>query len=173
MTKIITLIAALFFFITPVYATTDDVMLDMIEFIEKNSKYEYNNEKLPYVQIRTIDELCQAVYPPDVYESIKDDCAIAGYYDHNLNAIFIADESGPYMVDEGFIETVLLHELVHYLQYLNGEDEKVKCMRELEIDAFLLQDDYVLHKGYPEEQRPDPLFAAIVSTCPSNDPFAP
>jgi len=172
MTKIITLIAALFFFITPAYATTDEVMLDMIEYIEENSKYEYNNEKLPYIQIRTMDELCQAVYPPGFYELVKDQCAVAGYYDHNLNTVFIADESGPYMVDEGFIETVLFHELVHYLQYLNGEHEMVQCQNALEADAFLLQDDYVQYKGYPEEQRPDPLFAAIVSSC-NEDPFAP
>jgi hypothetical protein len=51
---------------------------------------------------------------------------------------------------------------------LNGEDEKVVCMQALEADAYLLQDDYVVDMGYPEEQRPDPLFAMIVSTCPKD-----
>lgn len=168
MKKLFTFIAALFFLISPAYATSDEVMLDMIEYIEENSKYEYNGEKLPYIQIRSPDELCQDLYPPEVYEKIKDQCSVAGLYNHNLNVIFIADKSGPYMVDEKFVETVLFHELVHFLQYLNGEDEKVSCMQALEADAYILQDDYVLDKGFPEEQRPDPLFAMIVSTCPKD-----
>lgn len=168
MTRLITFITSLFFFITPAYATSDEVMLDMIEYIEENSKYEYNGEKLPYIQIKPSAELCKDIYPPEVYETIKDQCHIAGYYNHFTNTVFIAAESGPYMADEKFIETVLFHELVHFLQYANGEDEKVQCMRQLESDAYILQKEFVEDMGYPEEQKPNPLFALIASSCPKD-----
>lgn len=168
MTRLLTFITSLFLLITPAYATSDEIMLGMIDYIEENSKYEYNGEKLPYIQIKTSQELCQDIYPPEVYETIKDQCHIAGYYNHMTNTVFIASESGPYMVDEKFIETVLFHELVHFMQYLNGEDEKVQCIRQLESDAYILQRDYVTDMGYPEEQKPDPLFALIVSSCPKD-----
>lgn len=166
MTRLLTTIIALLSFNTAAYATSNEVMLDMIEFIEQNSKYEYNGEKLPYIQIRTNDELCRSIFEPEVYERVKEDCTVAGYYDHNTNAIFIADAPAKYMVEEGFIEIVLLHELVHFLQLMNGEYDKVACKNELEADAYILQRKYVDHMGYPEEQKPDPLFAMITSSCP-------
>lgn len=165
MKKLLAAAASILISVSAANATSEEIMLDMIDFIEENSKYEYNGERLPFIQIRTIDELCRGVYPPDVYEEIKDDCSVVGYYDNNMNTIYIGDESGEYMVDEKFIEVVLFHELVHFLQYMNGEDEKVVCRRALERDAYLLQDKYVQEMGWPEKQRPNMLFAMIVSTC--------
>lgn len=164
--KLKILTASLCLLATSTYATSDKVMLDMIDFIEQRSKYHYSGEKLPYIQIRTRDELCKSIYSPDVYENIKDSCSVVGYYDHNLNTIFIADQPGEHMVEEGFIETVLFHELVHFLQFVTGEYDRVECQNALEADAYLLHNNYVEHMGYPEQQKPDPLFAMIVSMCP-------
>lgn len=147
---------------TPVHATSQEVMMDMIHYIETNSTYTYNDEHLPSIQIRTVEELCKSVYPTNAFVG---DCSVVGYYDESLNAIFIADESGPYMVSEHFIETVLFHELVHFLQYVNGAYDTVECKKALEKDAYLLQDQYVQDMEYPEEQRPDLLFALVSSVC--------
>lgn len=157
----------LFLLLIPFYslASSNQVMLQMIAYITSNSDYSYNNEKLPFIEIRTTDELCRAVYSPDLYETIKDQCTVSGYYNENLNTIFIADESGPNMVEERFLETVLFHELVHFLQYINGSYETAECPNALEKDAYLLQDQFVQDMNYPEEQRPDKFFAMIVSTC--------
>lgn len=145
---------------SPLYATSNEMMLDMIEWIENNSKYKYNGEKLPWIEIRTQEEICAVLY-----EEPPKDCIAIAYYDHNLNAIFLSPDPIGQMVQEKFIEVVLFHELVHFLQYLNGEDENVQCKNALELDAYKLQDKYVEEMGWLEEQRPNMLFAYLVSSC--------
>lgn len=156
-------ITALTLVASPVLATSEEVMLDMIDYIEKNSSYEYDGQRLPFIQIREPSE----VYEGLMGEPVPDDLTVfpAGYFDHNMNTIYISSEPGPYMVEEGFIEVVLFHELVHYLQLVNGAYDTAECKNALERDAYLLQRDYVDYMGFPEEQKPDPFFAAIVSMC--------
>lgn len=153
-------------------SSSNDIMLDMIEFITSNSKYEYNNEPLPYIQVKSAQELCEAVYSPESLAKLSE-CTVAGYYDPTLRTIFVADKPNKYMAEEKFFETVIFHELVHYLQYLNKYDESVECQAGLERDAYLLQDKYVEHMQWPEKNRPDMLFALIVSSCRSFDPMVP
>ena len=154
------LLVILAFMATPLHATSSEMMLDMITWIEKNSKYKYNGEKLPWIEIRTQEEICQVLF-----EEPPENCIAIGYYDHNMNTIFLSPEPIGNMVQEKFIEVVIFHELVHFLQYANGEDENVMCQNALERDAYILQDKYVEEMGWPEEQRPNMLFAYLVSSC--------
>lgn len=156
-------IAALALSASTVLATSEEVVLDMIQFIEARSDYTYNGEKLPFIEIREPAE----IYLGLIGEPMPEDISIfpAGYFDHNMNTIYISSEPGPYMVEEGFIEVVLFHELVHYLQLVNGTYETVECKNALERDAYKLQAQYVDAMNYPEEQKPDAFFAAIVSMC--------
>jgi hypothetical protein len=153
---------------TIAFASSKDIMLDMIEYIENNSKYVYNGERLPYIELRTKIEICETLYPD--FNAEEDDCLAVGYYDDITDTIFIADSPSKYMVEEKFFEVVLFHELVHYLQDINGEYDKVECQNALEKDAYLLHRDYVRHMGWPEEQEPDMLFAMMVSMCAEEFP---
>lgn len=162
--KLFSTVILVLFFALPVYGGSDKLMIEMIDFITKRTNYEYQGEPLPLVKLKPVDELCQAVYSSETLKKI-DACTVAGYYDPAIETIFIADESGPYMVDEYFFETVLIHEMVHYLQYLNGTDHIVSCINELETDAYYIQKEYVEYMNYPAEQKPDPMFAMIVSNC--------
>lgn len=145
-------------------ATSKEVMLDMIDYIEENSDYEYNQEKLPFIQIREPKEIYEGLmgepYPEEELTVFP-----AGYFDHNMNTIYVSSRPGPYMVEEGFIEVVIFHELVHYMQLINGAYETAECKNALEKDAYLLQADYVDYRGFPEENKPDMFFAMIVSMC--------
>jgi hypothetical protein len=145
-------------------ASSNQIMLEMIDFITERSDYEYQGQPLPWIEIRTQDELCRAVYTPESYAKLTS-CDVVGYYDNNLNTVFVSDDPGQYMVEEGFFETVLVHELVHYLQYLNGYDKKVACMAEMEKDAYRLHAEYVDYRGYPQQQKPNALFAIFASMC--------
>lgn len=144
-------------------ATSREIVLDMINYIEQNSTYEYGGQRLPFIEIREPE----VIYEGLMGEPMPEDSSIfpAGYFDHSMNTIYISSEPGPYMVDEGFIEVVLLHELVHYMQLVNGAYETAECKNALERDAYKLQAKYVDDMGLPEEQKPDPFFAAIVSMC--------
>lgn len=149
----------------PAYGTSEQVMRDMISYIEQNSKYVYNGEPLPIIEIHPAIDICRDMYTEDVLEEMGGECGIAGYYNDITNTIVISDDPGEFMVEEYFIETVLFHEMVHFLQFANGEDHVVECKKELEMDAYILQEQYVEDMGYPEEQKPNMLFAIFASSC--------
>ena len=134
--------------------------LRIIQWLTDNSKYEWSGEELPEIKFEDTEVMCEILFvePPIP-------CDIGGYYNDDTNQIFIANEPTRHMVEEGYVESVLVHELVHYLQFINGEYKVVECNRELERDAFDLQDKYVTEFGLPEEHLNDPLFALMVSSC--------
>lgn len=150
-------------------ASTKEIMLDMISFIEEHTTMKYNNERLPYVEILTLDEMCRDLLAPEDYEAIEnpsENCPYAGYYDDTIDVIYISDKPPKLMEMEDFIETVMMHELVHFMQDINGRYHMVECMQELEADAYIVQRKYIKAKGLNEKNLPDPLFALISSTCP-------
>ena len=136
-------------------------MLAMIDYITRNSKYEYKDQTLPSVAIKTTEQMCKDLF----LDEVPDPCHIAGYFEHEANRIFIADKPLESMNGKGFYDSVLIHELVHFLQYVNGEYKKVSCRRELERDAFKIQDDYIDDFNLSEKLHNDPLFAIMASMC--------
>ena len=163
------LVAVMLLAPTMVYsAHSDHSIQSMIQWIESNSKYQYNNQTLPQIQRLTATEICTATFP-DLEPHA--DCNVAGYYDHEQNLIVVSDTVTEYMVEDHFYEVVLLHELVHYLQYYNGEYERAECKQALEIDAFDLQDKWIAEQGIDPEQKNDPLFVIFVTMCPGTDPM--
>jgi len=154
------LLTSLCLLATPVQATTNEVMLDMVEWITENSKYEYSGQKLPWVEVRTQQEICEVLF-----ETPPQPCPALAYYDDTINAIFLSPDPIGGMVQEKFIEVILFHELVHFLQYVNEEHKNVECLNALERDAYKLQDAYIEEMGWPDEQRPNMLFAYVISAC--------
>ena len=60
-----------------------------------------------------------------------------------INGLYNFNEKAVYILDSLDLETtegkgILLHELVHYLQYQHGYDENVECKNELESLAYVL-----------------------------------
>lgn len=146
------------------WPTSDRRMHKFIKFIEANTELVYNNEPLPTLHRGSHEELCKVLYDP-----APENCDVAGYYNDETNQIWIANTPTKHMVEEGFVDVVIVHELVHFLQRNNGVYESVKCRRELEADAYKVQDLFVIENGLPDKQRPDPLFSMIASRC--NDDF--
>ena len=65
-----------------------------------------------------------------------DNLKIFGLYNFNEGAVYLLD-SIDLNTDEG--KGILLHELVHYLQYQTNMDDNVKCKNELESLAYVLE----------------------------------
>ena len=163
------IIAILLLAPTMVYsAHSDHDLTSMVEWIESNSKYSYNGEPLPKIELHSAQQICRVVFPDAEPHA---DCNIAGYFDHETNLIVISDTVTEYMVEDHFYEVVLLHELVHFLQYRNGEYERAECKQALERDAFELQDQWIDEQGIDPEQKNDPLFVIFVTMCPGTDPM--
>ena len=75
------------------------------------------------------------------------------------------------MTEDRFQEVVLVHELVHFLQYHDGTWQKVQCRQELELHAYEIQDVYVDLYGIDIKQKIDPLFGILSSMCPKSNPM--
>ena len=134
----------------------------MVQWIVDNSRFEYHGDPYPKVTTETALTVCSEIYPDSEPHA---DCNIAGYYDHEANHIVISDSVTEYMVEDHFREVVLLHELVHFVQYYDGEYERAECKQALEIDAFDLQDQWIDEQGIDPEQKNDPLFVVFVTMC--------
>lgn len=64
-------------------------------------------------------------------------------YDPDLGAILLPQGFKPNTILE---ESILLHELVHHLQYTNNYDKEVECGGKLEEQAYTLQDKWLFEK---------------------------
>ena len=152
------LLLLIFLFAVQEMIARESHMYELIGFIENNSEYSYTGTPLPTVKEMTNKDICKEFklsYP----------CDIAGYYDNRTDLIVIATTPTGGMVEENFYEVVLIHELVHYLQYHNGYYDVVECKQQLEADAFRLQDEYIDHMGYDPANKNNPLFALMASMC--------
>ncbi len=165
--KHVLVILLLFFMNNPSWGQSlESKIHDMIEFIESYTELEYDGSELPSIHIVSEKQVCQNVYVPP-----RDVCDVAGYYDHANNNIFITDKPTKFMVDDRYHEVVLVHELVHFLQYTNGIYETIECKQALERDGFMIQDRYVEENNIDPQNAPDALFALVASMCPSMNPM--
>lgn len=62
-------------------------------------------------------------------------------------------------------QTVLVHELVHWLQDYNGEADNAPCVPHLERNAYAVHHEWQAQMGLP--QAPDPFTVHMRSQCPA------
>lgn len=136
----------------------------MIDFITSRGVNSYNGDTYPKIYIVNEQQVCSGAYGKPI-----DTCDIAGYYNDDTNAIYIRDEPTQHMSSDRFQEVVLVHELVHFLQYYDGTWQKVQCKQELEMHAYEVQDAYVDLYGIDPKQKIDPLFGMLSSMCPQKN----
>lgn len=136
----------------------------MIDFIESRGVNSYKGDTYPQIYIVNEQDVCTGAYGKPV-----DTCDIAGYYNDDTNEIYIRDEPTENMSEDRFQEVILVHELVHFLQYFDGTWQKVECKQELEAHAYEVQDAYVDLYGIDPEQKIDPLFGLLSSMCPKKN----
>jgi hypothetical protein len=127
-------------------------MIRDIEFIIQNSSLEYAGEDLPEVTVVSDEELQRLFRSSETHVSAKRDDRsldlVSALYDRFENRIFLADVnaiSGP----------GLFHELVHYLQDINGEEDMFTdhsvC---LEAEAYDLQANWQTDQGIDLASKP-------------------
>jgi len=64
-------------------------------------------------------------------------------------------------------QSILLHELVHHIQYANEYNKKVQCMEELEAQAYTLQEKWLKENNteMPDDLKIGPIMRSLVTTC--------
>jgi hypothetical protein len=141
----------------------EKVMLENIEWLaEESSNLEYNGEPLPAIVYATQDQLSAYFYGLDKWVQNQEDLV-------PVEGIFRSEGEGTiFLLDDFDWESnehldVIVHELVHYLQYIN--DISYDCSIAAELDAYKYQTYWMM--GNPSSKpMPSYLMAIwIFETC--------
>ncbi len=133
-----------------------EVLLSLLLWISQQSTFSHvPMDELPKLHVVDQPTLVEILFKGNLPASLTND-----QYDHLLDsvqAVYNNDENSIYVSERVDLETpggraVLLHELVHYVQYATGVDQRVGCQNALEEDAYELQ------RTYMEERNLEPEF---------------
>jgi len=137
-----------------------------IQWIVNNSDFEYNNEPLPTVKKIPKDWMEIYAYGDqkvaEAERNGNDLPRIYALYDEKSNEIIVPEG---FDLDDFSKHHIIVHELVHYLQDINGlyETKKAKdCIQSLEPPAYELHTKWMDEVDHPSE-RPNPLFVLMLS----------
>jgi len=109
-----------------------EMVFILLSWIGTNS--EYNTQlHAPNVVLTTRHNMC-ALYGIE-QKSQCDSSGLAGFYDKNLTIYLPAT----FDINNDHDRSKLLHELVHYVQWANGQN-KHTCLGHLEVEAYDLAD---------------------------------
>jgi len=119
-----------------------------------NPKEEYNKQ------------ICANIDKTTILGTRKD--TTMGLYDHREKIVYL----NPILKkqDKPVHDSVLLHELVHHMQFHN--EIPFRCLGALEEKAYMLQDKWLRKKGKKsvfEELEISPLYFYIIIQCPEED----
>tara|TARA_A100000164_G_scaffold184811_1_gene164125 strand:+ start:118 stop:543 length:426 start_codon:yes stop_codon:yes gene_type:complete len=136
-----------------------EILTALMIWLGANTTFDTNHD-IPNVLFLTQTQMEELYYPED---QDKFPNQLHGLYDKESDTIILPetwDRRKPW--DMG----VLLHEMVHYLQDINGLE--FQCLAEMEKDAWPIQQKY-LKERHNFEWNYDGLWYLVISTCA--DPF--
>lgn len=119
------------------YKTQDELVSGLLGWINNHSSFKYDIDKIPEIKKVSARQIAEVAFGGKLPKAVNpDNLQIFGLYNFNEGAVYLLD-SIDLDTDEG--KGILLHELVHYLQYQTGLDDNVKCKNELESLAYVLE----------------------------------
>jgi len=135
----------------------------LLLWINANSAYDYQGDP-PEVRTTDPEELVYLVLGEIAWVPARAKASIRGMYDADTSTIWLRDDFDP-----GDPENVanLVHELVHFIQYTeaNTSGSKLPCGRELEREAYKIQNLYLRANNIPELERKQVKVAQSLSPC--------
>lgn len=115
-----------------------ELILSLIVWIGANSEYDVDFPQ-PIVVMTTQHNMCELFGISDKFRC--EVSGLKGFYNEDMT-IYLGTDFNP---ENSHHVSRLLHELVHYVQYQNGEG--YLCRGNLEVDAYDLQDKWRKDKG--------------------------
>ena len=94
--------------------------------------------------------------------------SVLGIFDHHTNNIYLNQSIRT--MDQQIQDSILIHELVHYMQFQNNTP--YTCLGELEKDAYRVQSQWLIENGRKdvyEELQISPLWVFIITGCADSD----
>lgn len=119
------------------FNTDEDLAAGLLGWINNHSSFSYDLDNIPDIKKVSSKEIAEVAFGGELPKAVNPDTLqIFGLYNFNDGAVYLLD-SIDLDSDEG--KGILLHELVHYLQYQTGVNEDAKCKNELESLAYVLE----------------------------------
>lgn len=113
---------------------------DHVDWIVAHSDYEHDGQPLPEVRAYPQEVLQFERYGQEMMDLVARSKntirpSIWAIYDHNVDAILVSDDLDQ---DDPQFQAILVHELVHYLQDVNGT-MNLDCLARNERPAYKIQ----------------------------------
>ncbi len=124
-----------------------ELVVGLVEWINAHSSFNYRADDLPEVKKVSSVEIAEVAFGGKLSEALDPDSLnIYGLYNFNEKAVYILD-SLDLTSTEGV--AILLHEVVHFLQYQYDHDKNVECKNELESLAYTLEAEFLNAHDHP------------------------
>lgn len=148
------------------------LMLNYIDWIEARSDLRHDGQPLPELVQWSDREVHIWMYGIDVVEEVEASESmqfpvVLGLYDPETRRIIVPERFDPWSFDYA---PTLLHELVHYLQDVNGT--LAECAGMSEREAYELSNEWVVQNNHPRELMDGFTIAMIEIAC-TERPHAP
>ena len=113
----------------------------LITWINVHTSYTHPANEIPVVRHVSAKQLKQIAFNKKFSNSLEQKTfKILGLYNFEEKVVYLSDKIDM-RTKKG--KAVLLHELVHFLQYQYGHDKRVSCKIELEALAYQLEAKYL------------------------------
>jgi len=139
-----------------------------IDWLVENSEFEYNREQYPRIVYRSSEQMQIIAYTQNRLDEARAEGRVIpqvkALYNHNDNVMILENGTDIKSKETAYI---IVHELVHFLQVINGVTTEETCIPSLEGPAYKLQYEWQKAHDHP---GPYPNFlsvAMIVSSCHS------
>jgi len=128
------------------YNTQEELVSGLLGWINDHSSFKYDVEKIPTVKKVSAKKIAMVAFGGKLPKAVNpDSLKIFGLYNFNEGAVYLLDSID---LDTEKGKGILLHELVHYLQYQTGMDYDVRCKNELESLAYVLEAKFLEANDY-------------------------
>lgn len=155
--------------LTASVANANPIFEEYIDWIVANSDFEYNGESLPTVERASREMLMIMLYGEEVVAQAEKNNnhlpEAEAIYDDETDTIFLPHETD---LEDFANHYIIVHELVHYLQDINGITDE--CLGRLEIPAYKLHAKWQDEVDHPAP-RPNALFVAMLELSCNNRHF--
>lgn len=149
-------------------AFLDPLVSSLIQWIADNSRYELVDHFVPRIEFVPNEEVDRLANPGRTVD-----------YWQDVDACFITEHVNIYLSEDFdwrnlLHRSTLIHELVHFLQLINGAFDYAECPASLERPAYFLQVDYLDQHGFdwPEGLREHLRLAGyVIGRCPPRHLF--
>lgn len=125
----------------PAVNNDEALVRHLLIWINVHTLFAFSSNEVPSVKYFSASQMQEAAFKKNYSKTLEQKTyKILGLYNFEERAIYLLDNIDLHS-ETG--KGVLLHELVHFLQYKYGYDKEVACINKLESLAYLLEAKYL------------------------------